>query len=192
MTSETRDSAFTLIEILLVVAIIGLAAAIAAPLMAGSSRGLAGRAAAYEMLSLLRQARWYAVDAELSCIVSVSPAENGYRWEVFRAPPGSDDLTTVDAEWAQPGLLEKIDGLMRIPPDSRLQSAHAMDIRLEPWGVDADYLIDLGGPHSMRIEVRRPSGMVWLLDDQAGESLGGEGLSAAEAYWEANCSVPTQ
>ena len=192
MTSETRNNAFTLVEMILVVAIIALATAIVAPLMADAARGLAGQAAAYELLSLLREARWYAADTGQSCIVRLEPTDRGYRWEVFQAPVGEELRAEVEAEWAASGLLEKIEGLMRIPPDRQLRTTRAMDIRLEPWGTEADYVIDLGGRRPMRIEIRRPSGMAWLVDADPDPALDTRGLSEAQDYWEANCRALAQ
>jgi type II secretion system protein H len=189
MTSETRNEAFTLIELLLVLAIVSLAAATVAPLMAGSARTLAGRAAAYEMLSVLRHARWYAADTGRSCVVRISPDESGYRWEVFEALPDRDELTSVDADWARPALLEHIDGLMKIPPDLALRSDTAMDVRMEPSGVDSDYVIDFGDAAPMRIEVRRPSGLVWLVDAKTEDLLDRQNLTDAQDYWARHCST---
>ena len=61
-----------------------------------------------------------------------------------------------------------------------------MTVRFIPTGVRADYVVYLGAAGG-RLEVRRPSGLVWLLGADEAGVLGPGGLERIERQWQGVC-----
>ncbi len=79
-----RERGFTLFEVLIVLAIIGLVSAIMAPMIFKGFSGTRARAAAYEIAAALRQARGEAVAANADVAVMVDRARRAYAIETAK------------------------------------------------------------------------------------------------------------
>ena len=86
------DAGFTLIEILIVLAIIGLALSIVATSGRPVSLATEARAAARELSGALRFARAEALTANRSVAFSVDVVAHNYRWGAQQAKPLPGDL----------------------------------------------------------------------------------------------------
>jgi len=185
-----EDKSFTLTELILVVAMLSLLAALVVPTIGGAARGLAVRTAAYDLVRLLRQARWWSARTTRPCLVKLAPTEGGYRAEAFEltsAPPG---LKALQADWAGSDLLEDVGTLMKIPPDRGASARRELTIRFEPWGVTADYVVTVRTGEPMRIEVRRPSGLIWLVPGDKPSPLDRRSFLTIENHWRDYCRDP--
>lgn len=191
-TSATRADrkSFTLIELLLVLVIVSLAAALVAPRLGPVGRRIGVGSANYDLLCLLRQARWWSMSTAQSCLVRLRPAEGGYAAEVSYLAPGSGVAQALRADWAKLEQLPAVKTLMQIPPDRGITRRRELTVRFTPWGVSEDYVIALDEGASrggMRIEVRRPSGLAWLLPADTPSAFGRESMGAIEDYWQVHC-----
>lgn len=181
---------FTLVELLLVVAIIALAAALVLPRLGPSARRIGAGSASYDLLWLLRQARWWSLSSGQICLVRLTPATGGYAAEVTWRTTDEDTPRALGAEWAHLDQLLAVKKLMQIPPDHGASRRKELTVRFTPWGVNEDYVIALAevpGRAGTRIEVRRPSGLVWLLPDDRPGDFDRESMAAIGNYWEAHC-----
>lgn len=191
-TSATRAgrSSFTLLELLLVLVIISLAAALVMPRLGPAGRRIGVGSADYDLLWLLRQARWWSMSTARTCLVRLRPAGGGYAAEVSYLEPGSSTAQPLGADWAYLGQLPVVKTLMQIPPDRGITRRTELTVRFTPWGVGEDYVIALaGGPAraGARIEVRRPSGLAWLLPAEAPSPFDRGSMGTIEGYWRAHC-----
>lgn len=117
---ETRgdtDHGFTLIEMLVVLALLSLAAVIAAPMADGSRKAKALAATAAELASELRSARATAVRSNIAQTLTIDTASRHYLrdgWQASRAfPPHLDiALDTIRGEQSGPNS-----GRIRFYPD---------------------------------------------------------------------------
>lgn len=94
MTSRTRQSGFTLLELILVMVIICVVLGMAAPSLRGWSRGSALRDAADELLAVTRLARSQAATSGNTCRLCID-ADGGYHLETLDGNafvPVSSDL----------------------------------------------------------------------------------------------------
>jgi len=180
-----RARSFTLVELLLVVLVLGLLAALAAPALGPAARALGAGSVQYELLRLLRAARWHAADTGRTCLVTLTPAEGGYDAEVVEVDE-EGARRPVDQPWAELSQRAEVQRLMRIPPDRPGTVRRRMTVRFAPTGVRADYVVHLGETGG-RIEVRRPSGLVWLLGADEPGVLGPGGLERIERQWQRVC-----
>jgi len=183
-------TSFTLLETVLVLALLGLVATILYPALAGGGRRIALGSADYELLWLLRQARWWSVSSGQVCEVRLKPLPDGYAAEVSYLPPGADRLWPLREEWARLDELPAIRRMVRIPPDRERMLRGELAVRFRPWGVNEDYVIDLAaaeGRGPARIEVRRPNGLVWLLPADEPGPFDPDSLRDMEAYWRSHC-----
>ena len=181
---------FTLIELLLVLVIISLVAALVAPRLGPAARRIAVGSANYDLLWLLRQARWWAMSTGETCLVQLHPVAGGYAAQVLHLPHRGGDPQPLRVEWASLEQLPAVKTLMQIPPDRGIARRKELTLRFAPWGVEQDYVIALQegyGQAGMRIEVRRPSGLAWLLDGETPSLFDRESMGAIEDYWRAYC-----
>jgi len=185
-----ENKSFTLTELILVAVMVSLLAALVVPAIGGAARGLAGRSAAYDLVRLLREARWRSAQTARTCLVKLIPTEGGYRAEALETTPGRPGPEAIQADWARSELLEDVGTLMKIPPDRGGSSRRELTIRFEPWGVGADYVVALQTGDPMRIEVRRPSGLVWLVPAEKPSPFDRESFLAIENYWRDWCRDP--
>jgi type II secretory pathway pseudopilin PulG len=181
---------FTLMELLLVVVILSLAAALVLPRLGPAARRIGARSASYDLLWLLRQARWWAAGEGQICRVHLAPAPGGYTAQVTHQRTDDDPPQPLRAEWARLEQLPAVKKLLQIPPDRGVSRRKELTVRFTPWGVSEDYVIALAEEPvrtGMRIEVRRPSGLAWLLPEDAPSAFDRESMAALENYWEAHC-----
>lgn len=185
---RARAKSFTLVELVLVVLILALVATLALPALSGGGRRLAARATAYELVWILRQARWHAAAGSEPCWVRLTPDESGgYRAEILSVDTESGPRP-VEAAWARSPLLGELDDLIRIPPDRDLATRGELMVRFQPWGVDADYMVRLNdGDRAVRVEVRRPSGLVRLVEDDTPSLLDPDRLADVRNHWRRHC-----
>ena len=176
---------FTLVELLLVALVLGLLAALVAPALGPAARTLGAGSVHYELLRLLRAARWHAADTGRTCLVTLTPAEGGYDAEVAEVD-AAGSRRPVDEPWAALSQRAEVQRLMRIPPDRPGTVRRRMTVRFAQTGVRADYVVHLGAAGG-RIEVRRPSGLVWLLGADEPGVLGPGGLERIERQWQRVC-----
>ncbi len=181
---------FTLMELLLVAAIVSLVAALVAPRLGPAARRLGVASADYDLLWLLRQARWWSMSTAQTCLVHLRPVEGGYTAEVSYLPAGGSVAQPLRAEWARLEQLPAVKTLMQIPPDRGISRRAELTVRFTPWGVSEDYVIALkesSGRGGARIEVRRPSGLAWLVPGETPSAFDPESLGAIESYWQSYC-----
>jgi len=177
-------------ELLLVLAVVSLAAALVAPRLSPTARRLGVRSASYDLLCLLRQARWWSVSTGRTCLVSLRPVPGGYTAEAAYLPADGDQAEPLEAGWARLEQLPAVKTLMQIPPDRGISRRRELTVRFTPHGVREDYVIALAGEPAaggMRIEVRRPSGLVWLLPGEEPSAFDRASLAAIEEYWNRHC-----
>jgi prepilin-type N-terminal cleavage/methylation domain-containing protein len=181
---------FTLLELLLVLVILSLAAALVFPRLGPAGRRIGVRSASYDLLWLLRQARWWSMSTGQTCLVDLRPVAGGYAADVkYLAGPDAPAQPLRD-EWACLEQLFAVKRLMQIPPDMGISRRKELTVRFTPWGVNEDYVIELAegaGGGGTRIEVRRPSGLVWLVPAEEPGPFDPGSLSAIEQYWERHC-----
>jgi len=189
---------FTLLELVLVLLIVALVAALVQPVMRNAGRRLGVYSADYELLALLRQARWWAGSTGRTCLVHLRPTPGGYAAVVEYLEPGQDTPRPLRAEWAGLAQPAAVRMLLKIPPDRGISRRRELTVRFTPWGVEEDYVIALddasgasggrdGRGPARRIEVRRPSGLVWLVPGDVPGPLDRASIRAVEEYWRANC-----
>ena len=91
--SKTPDSGFTLLEIIIVIALIAVLAAISVPSFISWSKNLNYRQASKQITSMLREARTQAISTNLQYMVVIEPQNNCY--EIYKGtlsyntPPAS-------------------------------------------------------------------------------------------------------
>jgi len=195
-TSATRHGArsFTLLELVLVVALIGLISTMALPMLSGLGRRLGVQSANYELLWLLRQARWWSARTGRACLVRLRPTETGYDAEVSYLDRDGQTTHPLRADWTTLAELPNIQQMVRIPPDRDMMLKGELTVRFRPWGVSEDYMIQLAaidGQEPARIEVRRPNGLVWLLPGDQASPFDPEHLAAIESHWRTYCREAT-
>ncbi len=179
-----RAKGFTMLELMLVTLIVALLAALVAPLLGPTARRAALRTGHYELVRLLRQARYTALATGRDCSVRLEPAPEGYTATVWLGGPESPG-EPLDAEWAQPVQLPAIQRLMQVPPDRSAARRESLTIHFTPLGVAQDSVIELPGPAG-RIEVRRPSGLVRLVGPDQASPAADDDLRAVQDYWQAH------
>jgi len=191
-TSATRGDrpGFTLMELLLVLVIVSLAAALVLPRLGPAARRIGVRSASDDLLWLLRQARWWSMSTGRSCGVHLCPVAGGYAADVAYLAGPDETPRPLREEWTHLEQLPAVRKLMQIPPDMGISRRTELSVRFFPWGVNEDYVIELAEaarPGGMRIEVRRPSGLVWLLPAERPSTFDPGSLAAIEDYWERHC-----
>jgi len=178
-------------ELLLVLVVMSLAAALVVPRLGPAARRIGLRSASYDLLWLLRQARWWSMSTGQTCLVHLRPVAGGYAAEVSYVPVDGRLPQPLPEEWAQLEQLPAVKELMQIPPDRGISRRKELTVRFTPWGVDEDYVIALSegfGLAGSQIEVHRPSGLVWLLSDDQPGAFDRKSLAAMESYWQTHCS----
>ena len=212
------ERGFTLIEVLLVLFIIALLLTIVAPTLAPLQRRIADESAQFELVALLRQARWWAIQSGRTCQVELTagPEVPGGTLGVRNSAQGERDSAqgvrnsaqgvriraqvtlpsetarpdvVVTDDWAQVEMLPEIESMEAIPPAAG-DRPKRLAVVFTPGGVGRDYVISLRSPGgaATRIEIRRPGGLVWLV---TGDDSAGRSDGAAnkmEEYWQAHYS----
>lgn len=193
MTSPNRpprDRGFTLIEMLLVLLIISILAGIVYPSLGSLSRQATGRAAHFELLGLLRQARWWSAQTGRTCVVRLVTGRNDCTVDV-RTPDDAGRLVPLGPgeEWTLLESAPRVTGLRSIPPESEASKEDEMTVVFTPQGVGRDYRITLAEETatSAQIEIRRPTGLVWLVRPDTSASLSEKNLAAIDTYWRNHC-----
>ena len=99
---------FTLIELILVMAVLCIVVGLAAPSLTGFGRGRRATDAAAQIVSLARWARSQAITQGVVYRLNLNPAEGSY-WLTVQQPDGTFGE-----------LLEEIGGVFTLPEDIRL------------------------------------------------------------------------
>lgn len=180
---RTGDTSFTLVELVLVLLAVALLAALAVPLLGRTGRSVGLRTAHYELLSLLRQARHTAAASGDTCTVHLRPVPGGYEAQVA-AVDAAGRARPLREPWAQPVQLPAVRSLLQIPPDRGSSHRTELTIRFTPQGVSEDYVVELGTARPLRIEVRRPSGLVRLAGQGEAAVIDDAQYRAIEEYWQ--------
>ncbi len=132
----TRRSGFTLLELLLVVAIIGLAAGILVPYMSRSIQGLGLQSATRDVIAAARGARAFAILRQHECALVVDPIRGRLEVVDLVAPAAdaaaADSATGFADETAAPpaGALSWTNALSALAPDGT--TTDAAPIRVVP------------------------------------------------------------
>ena len=192
MTSRTpppREPGFTLIELVLVLLVLSLVVGIVYPSLGTLSRQATGRGAHFELLSLLRQARWWSARTGRICEVHLVVDRDDCTVEVFTRD--GDRLVPLPAEeeWTILEQFPRLTGLRSIPPMSDGAKKNEMTVVFTPQGVRRDYRITLAEESvtSAQIEIRRPTGLVRLVRPETPESLSEKNLAVIDTYWRDHC-----
>ncbi len=176
-------------ELLLVLVILSLIAAIAYPASRGIWREVSGQSAQTELVALLRQARWQAANEGCRYEVSFTPKDNDHQVSVYRRDASAGSVATlVSADWAYAPTSIRLNNLAEDVAADRAAKPLALTIVFGPGGVDGDYLLGVGDDSAAHaIEIRKPGGAVRFVDTSAGDVLTPERLIEVDAWWEANC-----
>ena len=189
--SETPRSrrSFTLMELMLALLIMAMLAAVVYPPLRAVQRRAHGEAARFELLRLLRQARWWSVQTGRTCRVRLVSTEDGCAVEVTHTDGAGRRATALKADWTALEQRPRIVSLLEVPTRQTGQEDEELTVVFTPSGVCADYIIGLAGPtgRAGRIEIRRPSGMAWLVSANAPAGLTPESLARIEDYWQSHC-----
>jgi Tfp pilus assembly protein FimT len=175
---------------LLVLLIISLLVGIVYPSLGALSRKATGRAAHFELLGLLRQARWWSARTGRICAVHLVIDRDDCTVDVLTrdAADRPVPLPAVE-EWTILEQFPRVTGLRSIPPASEETKENEMTVVFTPQGVRRDYRITLAeeSATSAQIELRRPTGLVWLVRPETSASLSEKNLAAMDTYWQHHC-----
>lgn len=187
--------AFTLLELMLVLVILVLLASLVAPAMRGIGRDLLSEAPRHELVRILRQARWWAITNGYPCQVRLQYGQDPC---VLQVTYSSDTAPAqpVREDWANASELPQIASVLQSPTDDSVQPEENLAITFTPTGVDRDTVIELAdedGNVDARIEIRKPTGLIWLTNPDSNDSITKEEIARINTYWTANCSkLPQQ
>ena len=184
-SSRTAARGFTLIELMLVLMILGLAATLVWPSLGAFSRRVAGEAGRFDLVGLLRQARWWSAATGQICTVQLDASQERCQIAVQQGSGAGGEMAAVDADWTELSQPPKVTGLTEIAPGGSHFKSGRMTVVFTPCGVQRDYLIDFAGDHAQaaRIEIRRPSGLIWLVPSDVPAGLAEDNLDAVDTYW---------
>lgn len=134
------ERGFTLFEVLIVLAIVGLVSAIMAPMIFKGVSGTRSRAAAYEIAAALRQARGEAVATNADVALMVDPERGAYALEAAK-PKMLAGTLRLSLYAAQSEQLGTAIGGIRFYPDGSATGGQ-ITVRDETTGyhVDVDWL----------------------------------------------------
>ena len=182
---STDRRGFTFIEVVLAALIVALLAALTMPLLGQGARSFGMRTAHYELVSLLRQARYTAAATGKTCIVRLRPASGGYLAEPLIVENEGEPPVPIRQAWATQVQLPAVQELLQIPPDRGRSDRTELTIRFTPMGVTEDYVVELDTPdgQTARIEIRRPSGLVRLVSARRSGVLTERQDQQIERYW---------
>lgn len=136
---------FTLVEVVVVIAILGIAAAAAAPALLGSDARDPLDVSAREVVSLLRSARRAAVERSVAVAVIVEPAGGRY-WIEAGAPTGADPVST--------GVIPLASGVRLVSPVDRARFV------FDPTGAGHGAPLALQGAGHVAVTVDRWTGEI--------------------------------
>ena len=184
--------AFTLLEMLLVLTILVMAASIVWPTFGSLTRRVLGQEARYELLGLLRQARWWAARTGKTCRVHLVAGEGPCEVQVSYIEPSAGASAAAGAgvavsdDWAMLEQAPRVTGFLQTRSQTGGKTAPEATLVFAPAGVDQDTVIILAGDPGDapgRIVVRSPSGLAWLVDGSQASEITHESM---QAYWCAN------
>ncbi len=192
MTTPSRQSVrpaggFTLTELLLVLLVVALLAALTFPALGRRRGGLRPKAAAYELVTLLRNTRLAAAANDRSYVVRISTAPPGPSAEVFAIDDTGRETLVTDDRWAATVHDLPVASFGRTDLDGRPVVSAEWAVWMTPTGVEDHYdlELDIRGQSRLRIEVRAPSGLVRLRPATTNTP---EAMAAAmDDYWQMHC-----
>ena len=176
-------------ELMLVVLIIALLAALAVPALRLRSRDLQRRGRVFELVNLLRRTRTAAAGSGLCHAVRMEPAGEAYVARVFRLAPQGQDEPVRDSRWARAVPIPPVKAVLSAAAQAPTDTQRELSVLFTPNGVDRSTVIELasGDERTIRIEVLAPSGLVRLLPSDPGTMAAGERLAVIRNYWQAHC-----
>jgi general secretion pathway protein H len=134
------DAGFTLFEVLVVLAIVGLVTAVVAPVLFRGLAGTQARAVAYEIAAALRQARGEAVAQNTDVAVTFDLSRRAYAVERSRPKPVPDGVA-MELYAATVEQLDAASGGIRFFPDGSATGGQVtIGDGTARYAVDVDWL----------------------------------------------------
>ena len=185
----SRRAGFTLMEMVLVLLIIALIGAMVYPSTRATWRRALGESSRYELLRLLRHARWWSSNSAMVCTVRLHSSQGRYVAQVSYLPHEGALPQPLRAQWTVLESAPMIESMAAAPAGGTLKEQRELEVRFTPWGVSEDYVIVLGEQEGRpaQIDIRRPSGLVWMRLVDSPSIVDGVNSAALSEYWEAHC-----
>ena len=190
-TSATRPDrrAFVLMELMLVLLIMAMLAAVVYPSARALWKRLRAESAQSELVGLLRQARWWSARTGKTCLVRLTSSDEEPCAEVRYIDDVDGTPAVLKAYWTRLEQQTHIVSLAKLPDKEIAGETQELTVVFSPQGVTSDYVIGLSpvSGESVQIEIRRPSGLVWLARPDSPDSLFREQLASIDDYWQGHC-----
>lgn len=158
-TSVNGQRGYTLIELMIAIAVIGAISVVAIPLFITFLRAMETRGAARELATVLQQARQLAIARNTDYRVEVEVDSNRLRFMDTMRTGGTGD----DVAWVGPGT-EAVTGYMRLENQARLVNVTANPTfnHLGTGGASTITIQDSRSSSNARVRVTL--GRIWICD----------------------------
>lgn len=180
-------TAFTLVEMLLVMLIVALLAALVVPTFARPARDLGRQRELWQLVNLLRDARMAAADGEVY-VVRLRRQGEGWVAEVLQIDRDGGERPVGRGRWPRQTPIPEVKAFYR---DGEKIDSETPAVKFTSAGVDRDYTIELQGgddeKEKLCVMVRRPSGLVRMLQTDPLTAMAEKDVAAVESYWQMYC-----
>jgi len=176
-------------ELMLVLLMMAMLAGVVYPSARGLWKRLRAESAQFELVGLLRQARWWSARTGKACLVHLESSDEESSAEVRYIDHVDGPPALLKAHWARLKQHPHIVSLAKLPDREIDREEQELTVVFTPQGVTSDYVIGLAPTfgESVQIEIRRPSGLVWLVRPGSPDSLSRGQLASIDDYWQGHC-----